>query len=67
VTVNRRTPLAELPELLKPGEAASWLGCGKGTVYELVRRGDLRAVRLGRLLRIPRSGLEQLGGGAVNR
>jgi excisionase family DNA binding protein len=51
---------AELPELLRPEEAAAWLGVGRGIVYELARRGELASVRLGRLLRITRSGLEKL-------
>lgn len=34
-------------------EVGAALGCGKTYVYELIARGDLRTVKLGRLTRIP--------------
>jgi len=57
MTVTRMTPLNELPELLRPEEAAAWLGISRGLIYELAKRGELPSVRLGRLLRIRREGL----------
>ena len=57
MTITRWTAFADLPELLRPEEAAAWLDVGRGSVYELARRGELPAVRLGRLLRISRDGL----------
>jgi excisionase family DNA binding protein len=42
------------------GEAARLLGISRGLAYELVNRGELPAVRLGRRLVIPRRALEQL-------
>ena len=57
MTITDRTPLAELPELLTAAEAAAWLRIGRNTVFELCRRGDLPSVRLGRLLRVPRTAL----------
>ena len=60
MTITRTTAIADLPELVRPEEAAIVLDCGKGTVYELCRRGDIPSVRLGRLLRIPRSALAAL-------
>ena len=56
--ITRRTPIDELPSLLRPEEAAAVLGISKGLVYEMTRRGDLASVRCGRLLRIPRSAIE---------
>jgi excisionase family DNA binding protein len=56
--VTRTTPLADLPELLRAEEAGAWLGVSKGLVYAMAARGDLQSVRLGRLLRIRRDGLE---------
>lgn len=45
--------------LLTVPEAASLLRIGRNTCYELIRRGDLPAVRLGeRIIRIPRFALE---------
>jgi excisionase family DNA binding protein len=61
--VTRRTPLDELPELLRVEEAASFLGISKGLAYALARRGDLPSVKFGRLLRITRSGLAALANG----
>ena len=55
--ISRRTPIGELPELLRVEEAAAWLDTSKGLVYEMARRGDLPCVRLGRLLRIRRDEL----------
>lgn len=36
-------------------EAAALLGVGRTTVYELLGRGDLVAVRIGRCRRVPRA------------
>ena len=43
-------------------EAAQMLGISRSSAYECVRRGELRAVRLGRRLVVPRAGLEALLG-----
>jgi excisionase family DNA binding protein len=56
--ITRLTPLADLPELLRVEEAAAFLDISKGLVYSLARSGDLPSVKLGRLLRIRREGLE---------
>ncbi len=42
------------PLLLTVVETAKLLRVGKNTVYELVARGELPAIRLGRVIRIPR-------------
>ena len=55
--IDRQTPLDLLPELLRVGEAAQWLDCSEGTIYEIARQRPDFAVRLGRLLRIKRSAL----------
>lgn len=44
--------------LLSPKEVAGELGVSVWTVYRLVKKGDLVAIRVGRLLRIPESSLE---------
>ena len=59
--ITRQTPLTALPELLRVEEVAAYLGVGKGIVYEMVRRGDLPSLRLGRLVRIKREGLNGHG------
>ncbi|MBS1819604.1 MAG: helix-turn-helix domain-containing protein [Acidobacteria bacterium] len=57
LVISRHTPVADLPELLSVEEAATWLGIGRSLAYDLVGRGDLASVRLGRLLRVPRAAL----------
>jgi excisionase family DNA binding protein len=44
------------------GEAATALGVTYRAVYRMVRGGQLRAVRVGRRIIIPRSALEELLG-----
>jgi excisionase family DNA binding protein len=44
--------------LLTVEEAALVLRIGRNMCYELVRQGQIPHVRLGRLIRVPRSGLE---------
>jgi excisionase family DNA binding protein len=39
--------------------AAAALGCGRSYVYDLINRGDLPAVKLGRLTRVPVDGLQE--------
>ena len=55
--ITRSTSINDLPELLRPEEAADVLRVSKGLVYEMAKTGKLPSVRLGRLLRIPRSAL----------
>ncbi len=43
-------------------EAAEMLGIARSTAYELVARGELDAIRLGRRIMISRPTLEQLLG-----
>jgi len=45
-------------------EAAEMLGISRSSAYECVHRGELRALRLGRRLVVPRTALEELLGGA---
>lgn len=44
--------------LLAPKKVAEELNVTIWTVYRLIKRGDLVAIRVGRLLRIPESSLE---------
>jgi excisionase family DNA binding protein len=55
--ITRFTPFDQLPELLRVEEYAAWVGCGRGLAYAMAKRGDVPTVRLGRLLRIRREGL----------
>ena len=51
---------SELPVLLlRPEDAARALGVGRTKVYELMRSGALRSVRVGGLRRIPVAALNE--------
>jgi excisionase family DNA binding protein len=52
--------LDRLPEVLKAREAAAVLRIGRNQLYEAVARGQLRAVRIGRTIRIPKQALLDL-------
>jgi excisionase family DNA binding protein len=43
--------------LLSPAEAAAHLGIGRSKVYELIRLGQLRSVKIGASRRIPQAAL----------
>ena len=46
--------ISEFPVLLvRPEDAATALGIGRTKVYELMRSGELRSVKIGGLRRIP--------------
>ena len=46
--------------LLRPAEAAAHLSVGRSKVYELMRLGQLRSVKIGGCRRIPRAALADL-------
>ncbi len=54
--------LEDYPLVMRPEEVAEALRCGRSSVYEAIRRGDIRAVRLGRRVLVPRAALEELLG-----
>ncbi len=45
--------------LLRVEEVARLLGIGRSKAYELVASGDLPALRIGRLIRVPRHALDR--------
>lgn len=47
------------PLVLTVEETAEVLQIGKALVYELVRSGKLRSLRIGRKVRVPRSALSE--------
>ena len=50
--------LAELPAVLTVEEARRVLRIGRRQLYQAIARHDVPAVKIGRSIRIPRSGLE---------
>jgi excisionase family DNA binding protein len=45
-------------ELLRPRDLATPLGVSRDRVYQLIRAGELPAVRIGNAIRIPRASWE---------
>ncbi len=41
-------------------EAASFLGIGRNTAYEAIRRGEIPSVRIGRRILVPKMALQRL-------
>jgi excisionase family DNA binding protein len=48
---TRETPVE--PLLLRPIECAKATGLGRSYVYDLIRRGEIPSVRIGRSVRVP--------------
>ncbi len=46
--VDRQTSFENLPELLTPAEARAFLGFSRSTMYQLIRKGEIPARRIGR-------------------
>jgi len=46
--------IEDLPPVCNVAQTAAYLACSEFTVRELIRRGDLGHVRLGRLVKVPR-------------
>jgi len=54
-SINRNTPLDELPQFLTVAEIGRYFDVGKTSAYEYARQ---HGIRIGRLIRVPR---ERLG------
>lgn len=50
-------------QVLKVREVAGELRVGINQAYELIRRGELRAVKIGKAVRVTREALEQFKAG----
>ena len=48
------------PALIRVDEAAKYLAIGRSTLYELIARGDVPTVHIGRAVRIPTAALNEL-------
>jgi excisionase family DNA binding protein len=51
--------LADFPDVGRVEHVAAVLDCSKWCVYDLIGNGDLKAIRLGRALRVTRRALEE--------
>ena len=54
---NKYRSLDDLPVTLRVEELMPILGIGRNTAYELIRSGQIRSIRIGRQIRIPRDAL----------
>ncbi len=57
--VTRQTRFEDLPDFLSVEEFRIYLGIGRSTAYDLLRRGEVPCVRFGRVIRVPRASIEQ--------
>jgi excisionase family DNA binding protein len=55
--VTPHTPFDELPQFLSVEEFRIWVGIGRSSAYDLLRREELMGVRFGRVVRIPKAAL----------
>ena len=54
---NKYRDLRDLPMILRVEGLMPLHGIGRHTPYELIRSGQIRSVRIGRQIRIPREAL----------
>jgi excisionase family DNA binding protein len=59
IALARSTPKTIEPILLRPIEVARMLSLGRSTVFNAIAAGELRAVRFGRAVRVPREAVEE--------
>ncbi len=55
--MKRENEFENLPLALCVDDLASVLGIGRNSVYALVRSGQIRSIRIGKQIRIPRDAL----------
>lgn len=59
-TSQEYVPFADLPDIMTTSQAAAALQVDPKTLRSMIRRGELRAVRCGRLIRVPKTALVEL-------
>ena len=62
---NSLHDLHDLPMTLRVEELMPILDIGRNTAYELIRSGQIRSVRIGRQIRIPREALLEFLDGRI--
>ena len=56
---NKCRSFDDLPLTLRVEDLMPILGIGRNTAYELVRSGQIRSIRIGRQLRIPKDAVQE--------
>ena len=59
---NRYRSLDELPLALRVEDLMPILGIGRNTAYELVRSGQIRSIKIGRQIRVPKDAVVEFLG-----
>ncbi|MBR0312194.1 MAG: helix-turn-helix domain-containing protein [Oscillospiraceae bacterium] len=59
---NKYRSLDELPLALRVEDLMPILGIGRNTAYELVRSGQIRSIKIGRQIRVPRDAVVEFLG-----
>ena len=54
---NKFRSLDDLPLALRVEDLMPILGIGRNTAYELVRSGQIRSIRVGRKIRVPKDAI----------
>lgn len=54
--------IQEIPAIMEVAELGHFLGIGRNSAYALVRSGQVKALRIGRKIRIPRHAVLQFLG-----
>ena len=62
---NKCRDLHELPVTLRVEDLMPLLGIGRNTAYELIRSRQIRSIRVGRQIRIPREALLEFLDGRI--
>ncbi|MBC5826322.1 MAG: helix-turn-helix domain-containing protein [Candidatus Eremiobacteraeota bacterium] len=57
--IQPRVKLEDAPDVLTVKELSEVLGIGRTAAYEVIRRGKLRSLRAGRLIKIPKAALAE--------
>ena len=59
---NKYHSLEDLPLALRVEDLMPILGIGRNTAYELVRSGQIRSIKIGRQIRVPRDAVVEFLG-----
>ena len=59
---NKYRSLEDLPLALRVEDLMPILGIGRNTAYELVRSGQIRSIKIGRQIRVPRDAVVEFLG-----
>ena len=59
---NKYRALNELPLVLRVEDLMPILGIGRNTAYELIRSGQIRSIKVGRQIRVPKDAVTEFLG-----